>query len=137
MKYDYKIGFREFFNTWMGNKHNTDLSNGYMPKFGNSGQALKGSLPNFVKSKNKNFEDIKKFAKENNLKIVYFMAPFCSATKNLDFGSKLKKKIPGFLDFSTMYIDHDEYFFNCSHLNAKGARNFSKLLANTIKNNDF
>lgn len=133
LKYDYKIGFREFVSTLLGKKPNHNLENGYRPKYGQANQKLIGKLPAKIKNSNKTIGAINRYASQHNINIVYFMAPFCSNTINLDYGAKLTKKIPGFLDFSTVFEDHDEYFFNCGHLNDKGAKEFSQLLADVIE----
>lgn len=135
MKYDYKLGFREFFNVGIGNEHHTDLSIGYQPLYDKSGEVMAGKLPSSVNKKNKNLNALMEFAERNEVKVVYFMAPYCSSTSNLDFGSKLQEKIPNFTDFSTIFNDHNEYFFNCSHLNDLGAQKFSGTLGRMIIEN--
>lgn len=132
LKYDYKIGFREFLNVSAGNKPGIDLENGFSPKYGNSGAPLEGSLPGFVNQSNKSINAIEAFAVENNIKIIYFMAPYCSGTKNLEFSSKLKNKISSFLDFSQVFLKNDNYFYDCGHLNNVGATEFSKIFASKI-----
>jgi len=134
LKYDYKIGFREFFNSAIGNKNNIDLRNGYFAKFGSSGKDFTFSLPSHIIKENKHINTINKFAKENHLSIIYFIAPFCPDTKNLDFAIKLREKLPVFLDYSNIFTKEENFFFNCSHLNNKGATEFSKLFANDILN---
>lgn len=132
LKYDYKIGFREFFNSISGKKNRIDLKNGYFPKFGNTRQKLASTLPDHIIYKNTNIKKINAFAKKNNLSIIYFMAPFCPKTKNLDYSKKLKSKLPRFLDYSNIFPYQEEYFYNCSHLNDAGATEFSKILAEDI-----
>lgn len=131
--YDYKLGFREFFSTFINKPSKTDFKNGYFPEFGSTGEKLMLSLPAKIKEKNEGIEAINAYAKKHNLNIVYFISPVCGATKNLDYSKKLQKKLFPFLDFSTVFLKHDEYFFNCGHVNNKGAREFSKIMANTIK----
>lgn len=131
--FDYKIGFREFFNTLMGIKSNTDFKNGYYPLYGSQGVELKAELPDHIIDKNATIEAINHFALENNLKIVYFMAPYCAQTENLDFSEKLKEKIPYLIDYSREFKDCEAYFFNCTHLNDDGAKAFSSVFAFQIK----
>ena len=132
LKYDYKIGFRELFNSISGKKNKIDLKNGYFPKFGNTHQKLSSSLPDHIIPNNNNIKKINAFAKANNLSIIYFIAPFCPNTKNLDYSKKLKSKLPNFLDYSHIFPYQEEYFYNCSHLNDVGATEFSKILAKDI-----
>lgn len=40
------------------------------------------------------------------------------------------------LDFSEYYLDKDEYFLDQDHLNEKGAKEFNKILFNTLRNLD-
>ncbi len=136
LAYDHKLGFREFFNTAIHKKSNTDFKNGYFAKFGNSGESLKSGLPEKVIDKNKTFDAINKFAIENNIRVIYFMAPFCANTKNLDFAEKLKEKIPSLLNYTSIYLNNDNYFFNCSHLNDTGAKAFSEFFADQIIDNN-
>jgi len=128
LAYDYKLGFREHFNTFINKKSSLNLANGYDAKYGTIASTLQASLPKTINKENKTIEKINKFAKKNNIKVVYFMAPFCYDTKNKDFSQKLKQRIPGLLDYSQLFTD-DNYFYNSSHLNDKGAKEFSKRVA--------
>ena len=130
--YDYKIGFREFFNTAIGKENKIDLKNGYFPLYGNDGQNLESSLPNNIINNNRSISDINKFAKDNKIKIVYFMSPICPDTKNIDYSKKLSKKLPKFLDYSHIFPYQGNYFYNCGHLNNEGATEFSKIFAKDI-----
>jgi hypothetical protein len=136
LAYDHKLGFREFFNTAIHKKSTIDFKNGYFPKYGSSGEPLKSGLPEMVVDNNETFNAINKFAKENSIKVVYFMAPFCANTSNLDFPKKLKEKIPSLLDYTSMFSNNNEYFFNCSHLNDTGAKVFSEFFADQILDNN-
>jgi hypothetical protein len=126
--YDYKLGFREHFSTFVNKKSTLNLENGYDAKYGSIGSKLQASLPKTINKENKTITAINEFAKENNIKVVYFMAPFCFDTKNKDFSQKLKQKIPGLLDYTQLFKE-DNYFYNPSHLNDKGAKEFSKRMA--------
>jgi hypothetical protein len=50
------------------------------------------------------------------MKVVFYCAPFCKDKENKDFTTKLKAKIPGYIDFSEAITD-DKMFVNCNHLN--------------------
>lgn len=133
LKYDYKIGFREFFNSTLGNKNKIDFENGFDPKFGSSGQNLESSLPANIINENTSINRINDFAELNNLSIIYFMAPFCKNTTNSSFSSKLNAKLPVFLDYSKIFNKQNDNFYNCDHLNNKGASEFSRIIATDIK----
>lgn len=135
LKYDYKIGFREFLNTAIGNKTLINLENGYSPLAGSSGEILRGNLPDYIQEENKKIQDINSFARGNNININYFISPYCSATSNIEFSIKLEKKFAKFYNFSTVFSNNDEYFYDCSHLNDKGAKEFSRIFAEKIKVN--
>ena len=137
LKYDYKIGFREFMNTAIGKESWINLENGYFPLFGTSGKKLQATLPEKVHERNRKIEDINFFARKNGLKIIYFFAPYCSGTENLDFASQLGEKLPEFWNFSEVFLDEDNFFFDCGHLNNKGAKKFSEIFAKEINENDF
>ncbi|MDT0643057.1 hypothetical protein RM553_09480 [Zunongwangia sp. F363] len=133
LKYDYKSGFREVFNILTGNEPYINLESGYYPLYGNSGNNFRRHLPDTIAKKNKYLRAINKFAKEKNIKIAYFMSPFCSETKNLEYTKKLRKKIPSLIDYSTLFFEQDAgYFYDCDHLNNKGAEKFSEVFAEKI-----
>ena len=68
------------------------------------------------------------------MKIVFFCAPFCGHTKNLDYIKKLKMKIPELYDFSNS-IKEESHFVNCFHLNATGAARFTEIFTQTVLKN--
>jgi hypothetical protein len=131
--YDYKIGFREFFNTTFGNSNKLDLQNGYFPKHGrmknSNGSTI---LPSHILEENKNILAINSFALKNELEIIYFTAPFCPNTSNLNYIRKLKNKLPQFLDYSDLFPSQYNYFYDCNHLNDEGATIFSEIFAQDI-----
>ena len=131
--YDYKIGFREFFNIATGQASRVDLENGYFPLSGSSGKELKGSLPDHIKQENEKIHQINSFAKANDLNVVYFIAPFCPGMENLEFASKLEGKLPDFINFSGIFPHKEENFYDCSHLNSRGAKEFSEIFAQKIE----
>jgi hypothetical protein len=127
---DLRVGFREVFAN-VTHKKTTILANrGYVALLGNS-KDLKGALPNSIINSNVVFDSIRVFCKQNKIDVVYYCAPFCKYNKNKDFTSKLKIKIPELIDFSTA-IDDDQMFENCNHLNDKGAKRFTEILADTL-----
>ncbi|WP_156100679.1 hypothetical protein [Gillisia sp. Hel_I_29] len=130
--YDYKLGFREFFNSAINHRSATDFKNGYFPKYGSTNQKLSSTLPDHVISRNNYINKINAFAKKNDITIIYFMAPYCPNTKNLNYSKKLKNKLPSFLDYSHVFPFQEDYFYNCSHLNDRGATEFSKIFAKDI-----
>ena len=131
---DQKIGFRDFFANLIGKKTTVTENKGYSPL---SVQAIEitnsnhFSLPASITSYSPYYEKIKKYGDANNIKIVFFCAPFCRHTKNLDYVRKLKTKIPDLYDFSTV-VQQDSMFVNCFHLNESGATEFTEVFAKKI-----
>lgn len=127
--FEAKIGFREFILN-IANKETKIIKNkGFVGVEGNSSEHKYG-LPIQINDTNKYYDKIIEFARINDMKVVFFCAPFCKYTKNLIFMGKLKQKIPGLYDFSGA-INDDKMFLNCSHLNQNGANYFTRYL---IKN---
>lgn len=127
--FEAKIGFREFILN-IANKETKIIKNkGFVGVEGNSSEHKYG-LPIQINDTNKYYDKIIEFARINDMKVVFFCAPFCKHTKNLIFMEKLKQKIPGLYDFSGA-INDDKMFLNCSHLNQNGANYFTRYL---IKN---
>lgn len=127
---DLKLGFREVFANAVHKKTNVIENKGYIGFFGNE-KVLNGALPNEILDKNQVLDQIVSFSKKNNMTVVFYCAPFCQNNKNKDFTSKLKKKIPGFLDFSGA-LNEDSLFLNCNHLNDSGARRFTEIFTNEV-----
>ncbi|SFF74444.1 hypothetical protein SAMN04488033_10790 [Salegentibacter agarivorans] len=132
LKYDYKIGFREVFSSGIQKPSKTDFANGYFPKYGYSGVPLKGKLSKSIGNLNTYVNAINNFSNKKNINVIYFTAPFCPKTKNLDYISKLKRKLPTLWNFSRLFSTED-YFYDCNHLNNKGAQLFSAKVGAKIK----
>lgn len=132
LKYDYLIGFREFFSTAIKKPVKIDLSDGFFPKPGYSGAPLKMRLSNVIANNNKYIDSINVFAQNNNQKIIFFTSPYCPDTENIDFIDKLGEKLKVFWDFSRDF-ESEEYFYDCLHLNENGAIIFSEKIAQKIK----
>ncbi|MDT0676812.1 hypothetical protein [Autumnicola musiva] len=132
LKYDYKSGFREVFNILIENEPYINLKNGYYPLYGQSDAGFNRTLPDTISKHNKYIEAINNFAEERNIKIVYFVSPFCSNTQNLEYVQKLKGRIPELLDYSSLFLDQDNLFYDCDHLNDQGAKEFSEVFAEKI-----
>lgn len=132
LKYDYKIGFREVFSSGIQKPSKTNFVNGYFPKYGYSGVPLKGKLSKSIGNSNTYVNAINNFSNKKNINIIYFTAPFCPETENLDYISKLQRKLPTLWDFSSLFSSED-YFYDCNHLNNKGAQLFSAKVGAKIK----
>lgn len=129
-KNDLKIGFREVFANIVGKKTNVIDQNGYVARYGNSAE-LAGGLPTVLINKNATLNNIQSFIKQNRMKVVFYFAPVCRNSKNQDFVSKLKTKIPELKDFSRVLYE-DQFFLDCNHLNDSGARQFTEIFTDEV-----
>lgn len=131
---DSKIGFRECFFSIINKKPNVAPSIGYTPKFGNSIPVMKTT--SLGKSEplqtNEILLEIQNICKNKNVQLIYFIAPYCSKIKTESFVAKLKKILPNLIDLSHDYDDN--LFFNCGHLNDKGAQLLTRRLFLAVKN---
>ena len=127
---DLKIGFREVFANLVGKKTNSIEQKGYVARFGSSGE-LAGALPEVILNKNPILDRMQFFITQNKMKVIFYFSPVCRNSKNQDFISKLKTKIPEFKDFSRALND-DQLFMDCNHLNDNGARRFTEILTQEV-----
>lgn len=130
--HDYKIGFREFFSSAINKKSKINFNDGFDPKEGAFTEDKNYKLPDNIIGHNKIFESINQLCKANNIDVVYFCAPFCSTVQQSKYIDQLKTKIPGLRDYSKSL--EDEYFYNCGHLNKRGAEIFTEKLVNDCLN---
>lgn len=128
---DPKIGFRELFFSLINKKPRTNPSIGFTPKYGNNISSKESILPKSIKPNNKVLDEISDICKKNKIKLTLFVSPLCNKTKNMNYIAKLIEKYPNLINLSTGY--NDDLFFNCSHLNNKGARVFTTDLYNASK----
>ena len=125
LKTDHKVGFREVLLLLIKKKPKVDLENGYTPQIGR-GILKSYALPQKIADKNETLNTIKRFCRQHKIDLVLFCAPFCSKTVNGDYIDKLKKKLPQLQDYSANF--DDSLFFDCAHLNHKGALLFTKKI---------
>jgi len=132
LKNDKVIGFREFFANIIDKKPKTNMDVGFAPKIG-IGNQVAGTFSSSFKEKNKAIESIKSHLSLQEIPLVFFTAPYCKNIGNREIGIQmLKERIPDLLDYSTIYDNHEDFFFNCGHLNIEGARDFSGFIAKEI-----
>ncbi len=122
---DYAIGFREFFFAATGRKSKNEFDQGFVPKTGQL-PLRPFELPKTIRKTNKTLDEIKLLCKKNNVELMLFCAPMCSQTTNLAYIDMLKLKFPELYDYSRAMSD--DYFYDCLHLNEKGAIVFTKML---------
>lgn len=133
---DLKIGFRQVFINIINKKSSTIENLGYSPLEGSSLEGTGYVLPEKILDKNPVYNKIVSYARENNITISFYCAPFWQKTKNLHYVDQLKRKVKGLKDYSGC-IKTDTYFSNNSHLNHKGATYFTHLIAKDIISKKF
>lgn len=127
MKNDKVVGFREFVSILFNKKPKTDLSIGFTPKIG-KGLSVLGKLPKELKRENEEIDILIRLLDKNKIKLSCFTAPFCKKNENREIMSTLKSRVPAFKNYSSIFDENPEFFFNCGHLNIDGARVFTKIL---------
>lgn len=129
-EFDSKIGFRELFLQVLG-KRTAILKD---KRFIGLQGELKNSefeFPNSIIKKNKYLNQIRQFAENNKIDVVYYCSPISFKTKNREYVTQLKDKIPELLDFSSV-IEDDKMFKDCTHLNTNGARFFTQFFIDNV-----
>lgn len=123
---EHTIGLREVILKAAGKSSKSIDLNGYLPKEGQQSYE-EYILPKNTALSNKSIENIQKLCRDNNIELVLFTAPICPLVKNIEYINNLKKRLPGLLDFSQS-IAEEKYYYDCSHLNRKGAEKFTRML---------
>lgn len=134
IKFDNKIGFREFSNVARKVPTNTLHNKGYYPLLSNKKGNMKNDISPLKVIRNKYYEEIKEICKQNNIKLTVVMTPMCENTKGLNYFNKVQQLYPEIHNFENVITD-DKYFSSCGHLNNEGAILFSsKILQYFLKN---
>ena len=122
---EFAIGFREFFFTAAQKQPRDDLKDGFIPKVGTN-ELTPFSLPKKIANGNATLDSFAALCDKNNVELVLFVAPMCSTVAHKEYITKLKTRLPKLRDYSQKMPD--SLFYNCGHLNDKGAVVFTKLL---------
>ncbi|WP_427875206.1 hypothetical protein [Flavobacterium sp. MMS24-S5] len=124
IKFDERIGFREFWNTLLKKKTNTLDNKGYYPLVNKKGN-MKNNIVNLKPLvHNQYYEEIKQICKANNINFIAVMTPMCENTKGINYFEKVKKLYPEIHNYENVVIE-DKYFSSCGHMNDTGARMFT------------
>ncbi len=129
IKFDARIGFREWYSTFM-KKRTTILNHkGYYPLL-----KRKGNMKNNISTlqplvSNKYYDEIKQLCKANTINFIAVMTPMCENTKGMDYFEKVKAAYPEIHNYENVVTD-DNYFSSCGHLNDAGARLFTARIIN-------
>jgi hypothetical protein len=129
---DYILGFRELFASAINKKSKTDFKDGFVPLYGHIKKSNTSyELPLTISKSNRNINEIDSLCYDNNIKVTYFCAPFCSGLKSNGYLSKLKEQLPNFEDFSSS-VTNDSLFQSCGHLNKVGAEVFTEQIVKKL-----
>ncbi len=110
-----------------------NFENGYIPKFGTHDYSIE-SLPNSIIETNPSINAMTEYFAEHSVQSFFFIAPLCDSTVDRDlYVELLKTKIPDFHDYVSLYDGKGEgLYFDCGHLNDKGAQDFTRVLTNDL-----
>ena len=131
---DAEIGFREMVFLFFNVIPNFNLASGYIPKQGHNESNISKTIMGSGKTlaNNSAFDQIKAICKLKNIKLILFIAPYCSKIDPKEYIVKLRKTNPDLIDLSKGY--DDSLFFNCNHLNEAGSKILTKKLFEATKN---
>jgi hypothetical protein len=127
IKFDNKIGFREFFDVASNKPTNALHNKGYYPLISKKKGNMKNDISSLKVIRNKYYEEIKQICKQNNIKLTVVMTPMCQNTKGLNYFDKVNKLYPEIHNFENVVID-DKYFASCGHLNDEGAKIYTNYI---------
>lgn len=129
LKNDHVIGFREVFNTLVGNTPKTSMKPEIRPLVGQS-LTVHTEFPKKLPQSNAALTNLKQLFASQKSKLYFFAAPYCDRLKNrTTYFSSLKQEFPGLFDFTTLYDEQPSFYFDCGHLNFTGAKDYSEVFA--------
>ena len=125
IKFDERIGFREFYKVGLKTPTNTLDHKGYYPLGNKPNTNMKNNIANLKPLKpNKYYEEIKQICKENNINFIAVMTPMCENTKGINYFEKVQQLYPEIHNYENV-VKEDNYFSSCGHMNDDGARIFT------------
>ena len=127
IQFDSKVGFRAFYKSLRQEPTNTLANNGYYPLGFNPKANMKNNIESLVPLRNRYFEEIKQICKSNNINMIAVTTPMCSNVKGMDYFKKVKALYPEIKEYEH-FVEGDDYFSSCGHLNDKGARLFTSKI---------
>lgn len=125
IKFDERIGFREFYKVGLKIPTNTLDNKGYYPLGKKPNANMKNNIANLKSLKhNKYYEEIKQICKANNINFIAVMTPMCENTKGINYFEKVQQLYPEIHNYENVVVG-DQYFSSCGHMNDTGARLFT------------
>lgn len=129
IKFDARIGFREWWTTFLKQETNVLNHKGYYPLLKRKGNMKNDISPLKPLVQNSYYEDIKKICKDNGIRFIAVMTPMCENTKGINYFEKVKASYPEIYNYENVVTD-DKYFSSCGHMNDLGAHLFTKRIIN-------
>lgn len=129
MIFDQVVGLRELSASLIGRAPNSKID--FSPNQG-IGNDVAGSFPKKIKETSEELNQMLELYKNTNTKLEFFTTPYCNQIKNREFIDKVKLKLPSLHNYIDLFDNKDSYFFNCGHLNKKGAEIFTKIIVQDI-----
>ena len=129
-----KLGLRELFFSFLNKKPKINPSIGYNPKFGtNKNLQVRENIlrEKILLQNNAMYDEIKLLCRQKNIKLIVFVAPFCSKMEIGSYIKKIKKIAPNLIDLTKGYPD--SMFFDCEHLNNIGSEKLTESLYEATK----
>ncbi|MUP44157.1 hypothetical protein E0K83_00165 [Gramella sp. BOM4] len=119
------LGLRELIGIIFQTTDGRNIEIGFNPLSG-SGLNVKGKFPKKLIAENSKVIALEKLFKDK--KLYFFTAPYCKATNNRESINLLNGKVKNYQNYAKLFDDKPEYFFDCGHLNEKGAKAFTKKI---------
>lgn len=130
IKFEERIGFREFHEVALKKPTNTLDNKGYYPLGKKPNANMKNNIANLKPLKhNKYYDQIKKICRENNINFIAVMTPMCENVKGINYFDKVQQLYPEIHNYENVVIE-DKYFSSCGHMNDTGARLFTARILN-------
>jgi hypothetical protein len=125
IKFDDRIGFREFYDTALKKRTNILDNKGYYPLGKKPNGNMKNNITNLKPLvHNQYYDEIKQICKENKINFIAVMTPMCENTKGINYFGKIQKLYPEIHNYENVVVE-DKYFSSCGHMNDTGARLFT------------
>lgn len=129
LKYETRIGFREFFFSLI-NKKSKLLDHGGYYALGNKKGNMKNNIVNLKPLvHNKYYQEIKSLCKKNNINFIAVMTPMCENVVGMNYFEKVKKAYPEIHNYENVVVEN-KYFSSCGHMNDTGAKIFTARIIN-------
>ncbi|MCH4821571.1 hypothetical protein ML462_00160 [Gramella lutea] len=125
MRNEKVLGVRELISVLLQTKNGRNTNIGYRPLKG-VGLAVRGKFPDSLKHQNSKVIGLEKLYPSGML--YFFTAPYCQNIQNREISLGLAGKIKNYRNYHDLFDNNAEYFYDCGHLNDKGAEAFTEQL---------